>query len=139
MPISQFYKKKRAEVAAEIQRIAAERAQPNVRRALETEQFRLSVLNTADNDIAINEIINTTVQAVLDPTSAMLDVLRNRGFRPAEIRKVVHLIYNNNCRSLNVDSESLTYEDMLYPVAYFLSEHPEFYDTLNVDSLRNAK
>ena len=143
MALSDKYKKKKEAIHTERERLAVERAQSSVKRIIESEQFKLSALALPESAKAVDAIIKNTVQTVLDPIAQLVDTLRAKGFRPAEIRKLVHNFYDTYCtRLIGIDGDSssdkqeLTYEEMLKPVADYFMEHQELYNTLDPEQLR---
>lgn len=134
MALSNFYKKKAAEVAAERERLAFERAKLSVKNIMESDQFKLSALALPEGQMAVDEIIQSTVSTVLDPVGQMMDTLRAKGFRPAEIRKLVHNLHDTY--NLEPSGSNLTHEEMVGPVAEWLTQHQELYNTFDPEMLR---
>lgn len=138
MSLSDFYKKRSREIASERERLAIERAQSSAKRIMESDQFKLSALALPENSMAVDAIIKSTVDAVLNPVADYTDTLRAKGFRPAEIRKLTHRMYLAHCVPLDQDitDSGLLYEDMVGPVADYFARHQELYNSLNPDDLR---
>ena len=134
MALSQFYQKKTAAIAAERERLAVERAQSSIKSIMESDQFKLSALALPEGQMAVDQIIKNTVSVVLDPVGQMTDTLRAKGFRPAEIRKLVHNIHDTY--NLLPAGDGHTHEEMVGPVAAFLTEHQELYNTFDPEMLR---
>lgn len=139
MALSDLYKKKAAEVAAERERLAVERAKTSIQQIMASDQFKLSALALPEGQMAVDAIIQNTVSTVLDPVGQMLDTLRAKGFRSAEIRKLVHQLhdmYNLEPICQPNESATLTYEQMVKPVAEWLATHQELYNTFDPEMLR---
>lgn len=136
MGLSDMYKKKAAAVAAERERLAVERAQSSIKSIMESDQFKLSALALPESQMAVDAIIKNTVSTVLDPVGSMLDTLRAKGFRPAEIRKLVHNLHDTY--NLQPFGPGHTYEEMVGPVADMLTEHQELYNTFDPEMLRGV-
>jgi hypothetical protein len=137
MSLSDKYRKKREEIATERERLAVERAKDSVKRIMESEQFRLSSIALPEADMAVDAIIKDTVRTTLDPVGQLLDTLRAKGFRPAEIRKMVHRLYITYIQSLNTpEDQTPGYDEMLSSVADYVYTHQELYNTLDPESLR---
>lgn len=134
MALSSLYMKKAAEVAAERERLAVERARSSIKTIMDSDQFKLSALALPDNQMAVDQIIQSTVSVVLDPVGQMQDVLRAKGFRPAEIRKLVHNLHDTY--NLEPQGANLTHEEMVGPVAEWLTQHQELYNTFDPEMLR---
>lgn len=135
MSLSDRYKKASEQIANERQRLAIERAKSSVKRLMESEQFKLSALALPESKMAVDAIIHSTVSSALDSVNEFVDTLRAKGFRPAEIRKVVHDSYV--LWHLGPYTEGVTlYEDMLKPVADHVRTHQEIYNTLDPEQLR---
>lgn len=131
MSLSSRYKKRSEEVQAMREKLAYERATSSIEKLMQTDQFKLSAIALPENRMNVDAIIGATVKTVLDPKAMMMDTLRAKGFRPAEIRKLVHdlhlLYFKTDKNQAGLD---LTYEEMTEPVANFLAEHQEVYNTL---------
>lgn len=137
MALSDKYRKKREEVTTERERLAIERAQSSVKRVMESEQFKLSALALPESAMAVDAIIRSTVQTTLNPTAQLQDTLRAKGFRPAEIRKMVHRLYVTYILSMNDREDQIPdYDKMLNDVAIYIEGHQEIYNTLDPESLR---
>lgn len=134
MSLSDKYKKASEKIASERQRLAIERAKSSVQRLMETEQFKLSALALPESAMAVDAIVTHTVETTLNSTSELIDTLRAKGFRPAEIRKMVHDLYQ--FYNLGPDGTGILYEDMLKPVADYMRAHQEIYNTLDPEQLR---
>ena len=137
MGLSSMYKKKSREIAEERERLAVERAQSSIKSIMQSEQFKLSAIALPESQMAVDEIVKKTVSTVLDPVGAMMDTLRAKGFRPAEIRKLVHNLYVTY--NLGPNEENITYESMVSPVADFITEHQEMYNTFDPEMLRDTE
>lgn len=137
MALSDKFRAKTEAVQTERERLAVERAQSSAKRLLESDQFRLSALALPESEMAVDAIIRTTVGACLDPTAAFIDTLRAKGFRPAEIRATVHNLYRQYyCLTDPSKADNMTYEEMLAPVAEYVTSHQELYNTLDPEQLR---
>lgn len=139
MALSDLYKKKAAEVAAERERLAVERAKSSIKSIMDSDQFKLSALALPEGQYAVEAIIQNTVTTVLDPVGQMLDTLRAKGFRPAEIRKLVHNLhdmYNLDPVCPPGSGVEPTHEEMIRPVAEWLVTHQELYNTFDPEMLR---
>ena len=137
MALSDKYRKKREEITTEKERLAIERAKSSINRVMESEQFRLSALALPESAMAVDVIIRNTVKTALDPVGQLQDTLRAKGFRPAEILKMVHRLYDAYIRSLDgKDDTDVGYEEMLHDVAIYIDAHQEIYNTLDPESLR---
>ena len=87
--------------------------------------------------MAVDAIIRSTVQTTLNPTAQLQDTLRAKGFRPAEIRKMVHRLYVTYILSMNDKEDQIPdYDKMLNDVAIYIEGHQEIYNTLDPESLR---
>ena len=137
MALSDKYRKKREAITSERERLAIERAQSSVKRIMESEQFKLSSLALPESAMAVDAIIRDTVKTTLDPVGQLQDTLRAKGFRPAEIRKMVHRLYVTYLQPLDGKDEQVPdYEKMLSDVAIYIDAHQEIYNTLDPESLR---
>lgn len=136
MALSDLYKKKREQISAERERLAIERAKDSVTRVMQSEQFKLSALALPDNAMAVDQIIQSTVQTILDPVAQLTDTLRAKGFRGAEIRRLVHDLYS--LYHLGPEGDNIVYENMLKPVADYVAEHQELYNTFDPEQLRSS-
>lgn len=136
MALSDMYKKRRQQIASERERLAIERARSSVQRIMESEQWKLSALALPNADMAVDKIISESVKTVLDPVAQLTDTLRAKGFRPAEIRRLVHDLYS--LYRLGPDDGNVVYEDMLKPVADYVAEHQELYNTFDPEQLRDS-
>ncbi len=136
MALSDRFRKKAASIAAERERLAVERAQSSIQAIMASDQFKLSALALPEGQMAVDAIIKNTVSVVLDPVGSMMDTLRAKGFRPAEIRKLVHNIHDTY--NLAPSGTNHTHEEMVGPVADFLTEHQELYNTFDPEMLRGA-
>lgn len=105
---------------------------------MESDQFKLSALALPENSMAVDAIIKSSVDAVLNPVADFMDTLRAKGFRPAEIRQLTHRMYLAHCVPLSreIDREELLHEDMIKPVAEYFAQHQELYNSLNTEDLR---
>ena len=135
MGLSSMYKKKAADITAERERLAVERAKSSIKSIMDSDQFKLSALALPESEMAVDAIIKNTVSTVLDPKGAMMDTLRPKGFRPAEIRKLVHNLYITY--NLGPIDETTTYDQMEGPVAALLTEHQELYGSFDPEMLRD--
>ena len=136
--ISDYYKKKREVIQNERIRLATERAKSGIAKLLETEQFKMSVLAMDDANLAVDTLINTAINACLDPKSEFNDTLRSRGFRPAEIRALVRDLYTLYACFNNPDkANDVLYEEKLEFVANYVREHQELYSTFDPENLRH--
>lgn len=136
MALSDRYRKASEQVANERQRLAIERAQSSVKRLMETEQFKLSALALPESSMAVDAIITQTVKTTLDSVSEFTDTLRAKGFRPAEIRRLVHNLYV--LYNLGEDKPDILHEDMVKPVADYVRAHQELYNTFDPETLRGV-
>lgn len=138
MALSDLYRKRTKEIASARERLAVERAQESARRIMESDQFKLSALALPESAMAVDAIIKTTVDAILDPVASYTDTLRAKGFRPAEIRQLTHRMYLTHCVKLGetVNEAELLYDNMVKPVADYFQEHQELYNALNPEDLR---
>lgn len=136
MALSDLYMKKAAEVAKERERLAIERAQSSIKNIMESDQFKLSALALPESQMAVDAIIKNTVTTVLDPVGSMMDTLRAKGFRPAEIRRLVHNLHDTY--NLEPRTGNPTHEEMVGPVAAYLTQHQELYNTFDPEMLRGA-
>ncbi len=134
MALSDKFRKKSNELAAERERLAVERARSAVKQVMETDQFKLSALALPESQMAVDAIVTNTVSTVLDPVGSMLDTLRARGFRQAEIRSLVHNLYV--MYNLGPIGDDVLYEQMERPVAEYLLMHQELYNTFDPEQLR---
>ena len=116
--------------------IRVKRAREAADALIRSESFNLSALTLPDAQFAVDSLVETAVKAVCDPVNEFLDVLRAKGFRQAEIRKIVIRIYDSFCRPLN-DSGEHIYEEMLEPVAIYMAQNQELYAKIDIDFLRS--
>lgn len=137
MALSDRYKKSRQDVISKREQLALERAQNSVAKFMETEQFKLSAFALPEGQMAVDAIVRNTVHTTLDPTGEFLDTLHAKGFRPAEVRKMVSRLYVTYIQSLDGSEQQLPpYEDMLHDVSIYVGGHQEIYNTLDPESLR---
>lgn len=115
-----------------------ERAQAATESLMKSDYYKLNLINAPDAQMAVDAIVRNAVESITNPVGDFLDTLRAKGFRQAEIRRLVHRLYNAYCVKLNEpEGKELLYEDMLTPVAEYFCEHQELYSSLDPDSLRN--
>ena len=137
MALSNKFRARTEQVQNERERLAIERATNSAKKLFESDQFKLSALALPESDMAVDAIIKTTVNACLNPTASFIDTLRAKGFRPAEIRATVHNLYRQfYCLSDSNKADEMTYEEMLEPVALYVTEHQELYNALDPEQLR---
>ena len=86
--------------------------------------------------MAVDAIIKQTVETTLDSVSEFTDTLRAKGFRPAEIRKLVHNLYQ--LYNLGPYTPETLHEDMVKPVADYVRAHQELYNTFDPETLRGV-
>lgn len=134
MALSDKFKQKAAAIAKERERLAIERAQSSIKTIMESDQFKLSALSLPEGQMDVDAIVANTVSVVLDPVGSMMDTLRAKGFRPAEIRKLVHNLHDTY--NLEPRKENPTHEEMIGPVANYVTEHQELYNTFDPEMLR---
>lgn len=134
MALSDKFKQRAASIAKEREKLAVERAQSSIKTFMNSDQFKLSALALPEGQMAVDAIVKNTVSVVLDPVGSMMDTLRAKGFRPAEIRKLVHNIHDTY--NLTPSTDNPTHEEMVGPVAEFLTEHQELYNTFDPEMLR---
>ena len=107
----------------------------------EDERFRLSLVNEIAKypdgkisedavDKMITDVVTSSVSTALDPKAQFTDVLRQKGFRPAEIRATVASLYALWFQNSDPDYASRTHQEMLEPVACYAYEHQEIFNTL---------
>ena len=137
MSLADKYKKKTAALAEERQRLAVERARSSIKSIMESDQFKLSALALPESQMAVDAIVQNTVKTVLDPVGQILDTLRAKCFRNAEIRKLVHNLHETY--KLEPHTDSTVFEDMVGPVAEFILAHQELYNTFDPEMLRDEK
>ena len=130
------YREINQQIATKSEQLAIERAQSSVKKLLESDQWKLSALALPESNMAVDAIIESSIHSVLEPKAQLMDTLRAKGFRPAEIRKVVHNYYDLHCAAKYGPSSEKTHEEMLGPVAEFFCAHQEIYNSLDPDSLR---
>ena len=136
MALAGKYKKAAENIANERRSLALERAQSSVKRLMESEQFKLSALALPESSMAVDAIIKQTVETTLDSVSEFTDTLRAKGFRPAEIRKLVHNLYQ--LYNLGPYTPGTLHEDMVKPVADYVRAHQELYNTFDPETLRGV-
>lgn len=138
MSLTDKFKKKREIVQSERERLALERAQSSTRRLLESDQFRLSALALPESQMAVDAILTNVVKECLDPRAEFIDTLRAKGFRQAEIRKMVSNLYAMYKCLDDTDEniDAVNYDDKLIFVADYVRAHQELYNTLDPESLR---
>lgn len=105
---------------------------------INSDQYAISALSLPDAQLAITDIVTETIRAINSPINDFLDVLRAKGFRQAEIRRIVHKCYDLYCNPINSDSgRQALYDDMLPEVAAYFLAHQEAYTSLSTDELRD--
>lgn len=134
MALSDYYKKKSAELTATREQLAVERARNSVQELMNSEQFKLSALALPESKMAVDAIVENTVKTVLSPVSQFTDTLRAKGFRPADIRSAVHRLYD--LYNLGPTGQDVRHEDMLDAVASYVMQHQELYNTLDPSTVR---
>lgn len=140
MALSDRYKKSRDKITSEKERLAVERAKASVQKVLESDQFKLSALALPESQMQVDAIMETTVKATLDPVGQLNDTLRAKGCRSAEIRSIVHRLYNMYVVGFDdKDEVPPPYEQMEHDVAYFMDGHQEVYNSLDIEQLREKK
>ena len=136
MSIADYYLKARKQVDDEIMIILKERANLNIHKIFETEQFKFSLFGRNMSNTSKEEI-HKVVDKLQDPMSLMKDTLRRRGYRPSEIRTTVIMLYNKYLNKTG--NTNVLYEDVCDSVAKLLSEKFEIYDELDLQDLRKSK
>ena len=132
-------RQRNAEQRETLIQLKMERAQAATGLLLQTDQYKLSILNAPDASMAVDAIVKTAVESIVNPVADFLDTLRSKGFRQAEIRRLVHRLYNVHCLKLDEpEPQNLLYEDMLEPVAIHFCAHQELYSSLDPESLRDS-
>lgn len=117
--------------------LKTERAKEAALRTVETTAFKITLLNSPEAKLALNNLIKETIKSITDPVADFLDVLKAKGFRQAEIRNIVRRLYELYCVPVGNNSEEVLYEEMLPAVAEYLYTHQELYNTLNPEDLRS--
>ena len=117
-----------------LEEIKVRRAQKAAQELLEKGSFNVSLLTLDSEAMDINSVVETAVKAVCDPVNEFLDVMRAKGLRQAEIRKIVLRLYDLYCRPFDDTSERI-YEEMLEPVAMYMAQNQELYSKIDVDEL----
>lgn len=132
------YRKKSPDIRNRLTELKTQRAAAAIAQLKNSEQYRIAVAMHGGTEEAEKLICSAAANAVADPTSEFLDVLRARGYRKAEIRKEVHLLF---ARLLDVENkhEEKTYEEMLTEVAEYVAMHQEVYADLTPERLRNQQ
>ena len=126
-----------AERKEDLMRLKLERANNAVMELINSDQYKASILASPSNAMTVNAMTYAITAAIVDPVGEFLDTLRQKGFRPAEIRKLVHRLYDMYIAGLDENSSNLTYEDIVEPVAFYVCEHQELYNTLDPEMLRS--
>lgn len=132
------YKKKIPDIRNRLVELKTQRAAHAIEQLKNSEQYRIAVAMAGGGAEAERMICNAAAVAVADPSSDFLDVLRARGYRKAEIRKQVHILFSKLI-DVKQEREDITYEEMLSEVAEYVAVHQEVYADLSPEKLRNQK
>lgn len=121
-----------------LQKLKMDAANNAIHEYMKTEQFQLAVAELPNNNMAMEGLVTAVVQAVTNPVTDFLDVLRAKGFRQGEIRNLTHRIYMTYCVPLGqqVDENSIIYEDILPAVAEYCIAHQEVFASIEPKNLR---
>lgn len=136
MALSNLYQRKASEIAKKREELAIERARSSIEGIMQSEQFKLSAIALPESRMAVDAIVTKAVSSVLNPVAQMVDTLRAKGFRQAEIRKLVHNLHDTY--NLKPDTPDPSYDDMVGPVADWLMEHQELYNSFDPEMLRGS-
>lgn len=121
-----------AEIYRKRQEFAKERAIARVEKIADSDQFKF-YSQLPEAAAVIDKIVTNTIDASISPESEFIDTLRAKGFKQAQIRKLVHNLYDMYIKK--GDMTSPEYEDMLSPVAQYVAVHQELYNTFTPDML----
>jgi hypothetical protein len=131
MSLDRIYQRN-AEINRKRQEFAKERAMARVNKIVESDQFKFYTQMPEASSV-IDKIVSDTVDASINPVSELVDTLRAKGFKQAQIRKLVHNLYDLYIKK--GDGESPDYDLMLEPVAQYVAMHQELYNTFTPDML----
>lgn len=134
MALSGRYRAKAQNIREEREKLAIQRSKEALEALINTEQFKFYASSFKESDGVVDKIVETTVKTTLDPVVQFTDTLISQGFKKAQIRKLTHNLYVTYI-SGGVDREE-NYEDMVGPVANFILEHQELYNTFSPDMLQ---
>lgn len=139
MALRDKYKRKAQETLTSMEKLKVERARSAVSEILQSDQFKLSALALPEERMNVDAIVKTTISAVYDPEAQFIDTLKNKGYRPAEIRNQVHRLWscyiNVGANAIDDDS-NVPYDKMLNEVAIWMVSHQEVYNSLDPANLR---
>lgn len=123
-------KQRLAQIESKRKQLTEERAKARAADILGTSAVRLNQV-LISNQINVDDFVSSIVQDITNDSITFTDKLRARGWRPAEIRKVVHKLYNMYCVSVEHEADEALYEEMLEPVAKYVEANPSIYDQLD--------
>lgn len=130
-------RKKVEEQRAALTQLKIERAQSAAKQIIQSDQFRLSALAMPDNAMCVDQLIAQVTKTITDPKADYLDTLRARGFLPADIRKLTACLYATYCSSYSTKPASqMVYDEMVGPVAEYVMQHQELYNTFDPETIR---
>lgn len=101
---------------------------------LNSDAFNNSVLQLPEAKMDIERLLSQTIRTVVDPKNDFIDVLTNRGYRSADIRKSVEKLYAYITSETGGDLTD--YEDKLEYVANAVAEKQELYVFIDLGNIR---
>ncbi len=134
-------RRKQAEQERErLQQIKIDRAKRSADAIIASDQFKMSAIATPEAKLCLNGLLEGIMGESVKPENDFVDVLHAKGFRNAEIRKLVFKLYNTYCVGIDSDvtKNDVLYEDMLPKVAEYVMSHQELYNTFTVEDMRRS-
>lgn len=104
---------------------------------LNSDAFNNSVLQLPEAKMDIERLLSQTIRTVVDPKNDFIDVLINRGYRSADIRKSVEKLYAYITSETGGDLTD--YEDKLEYVANAVAEKQELYVFIDLGNIRKEE
>lgn len=100
---------------------------------LSSDSFNNSVLQLPDAKMDIERLLNQTFTQVVNPVNDFIDVLTNKGYKPADIRKAVNKLYSY---VVGDSTKEASYEEKLQLVADTVAEKQELYVFIDLGNIR---
>lgn len=104
---------------------------------LNSDAFNNSILQLPEAKMDIERLLSQTIRTVVDTKNDFIDVLTNRGYRSADIRKSVEKLYAYITSETGGDLTD--YEDKLEYVANAVAEKQELYVFIDLGNIRKEE
>ena len=120
-----------ANVQQKKQEAVKDRLAKSLQSLVDSEQVKLACAAAKDPNMAVDWLADNMVQEVLNPVAQYEDTLRAKGYRAADIRYITRNLYITYCipPEQAKQVENMTHDQMIGPVANYVLEHQELYNT----------